>query len=278
MLALVEQLKTTTQLRWNKVHKFKAKIQLFIEMGPYIIKTAESPQELIESFKLRHEVFIQEFCESETEGLDFDRFDYFFDHLIILHKESKKVIGTYRLNCSTFSKESYTALEFDLSALLSLPGPHLELGRACIKKEFRKGSVISLLWRGICEYMNLAEAEILFGCSSVKVNTPRDAALLYRYLVEAGHTHLQNLSHPTLEFTMKDFTAWEKYYTKGLTIDQKQEAEELLPSLVKSYLKMGAKVACEPAFDRDFDCIDLLTVLHKKSLANSLAQKFQVVR
>lgn len=278
MMTFVDQIKHSTQLRWNKVHKFQAKINLNIEIGSYIIKTAETSEELIESFKLRHQVFNQEFRGLEGEGLDFDRYDYYFDHLIIVHKLTSRIIGTYRLNCSTFSTESYTALEFDLTLLRLHDGPFLELGRACIQKEFRKGSVISLLWRGIAEYMNLCGAKILFGCSSLKINNPREAALVYKYLLSQKQVTHDYYCQPTKKFTMKNFDAWYGYFRNGLNETQISEAEELTPSLLKSYLKLGAKVACEPAFDEEFDCIDMLTVLKKEELANSLAEKLNVSR
>ncbi len=278
MMALVDQIRHSTQLRWNRVHKFKAKITLNIEVGPYLIKTAETPQELIESFRLRHEVFNQEFRGIEGSGLDFDRFDYHFDHLIIVHRDLKKIIGTYRLNCSTFSKESYTALEFDLSVLALQTGPFLELGRACIQKNFRKGSVISLLWRGIAEYMNLSGANILFGCSSIKINEPREAALIYKYLSDQDQVAHNHIYRPTKNFRMKSFEAWYAYFGPVLSEQQIQEADKLVPALLKSYLRLGAKVACEPAFDEDFDCVDLLTILHKEDLAQNLAQRFQVAK
>lgn len=278
MLALAEQLKNTTQLRWNRVHKFQAKMNIYFEMGPYVVKTAESYKELLESFKLRHQVFYNEFMDLDGDGLDFDKYDYYFDHLIIVHKENLKIIGTYRLNSSRFSKESYTANEFDISFLRVLPGPHLELGRACIHKDYRKGSVISLLWRGIAEYMKLSGAEIIYGCSSLKINNAREAALVYKFLVDQNHIKHEYLLRPTKKYQMKDFDSWYNYFRSGLTEVQKQEAENLIPPLLKSYLKLGAKIGCEPAFDEDFDCIDLLTVLRKEDLSISLAQKFQVNR
>jgi putative hemolysin len=263
----------------KRVHKFKAKINLNIEVGSYVIKTAETQKELVESFRLRHEVFNQEFRGIEGNGLDFDKFDYYFDHLIIVHKESKKIIGTYRVNCSKFSKESYTALEFDLQKLFSEnEGPFLELGRACIHKDYRKGSIISLLWRGIAEYMNLSEAKILFGCSSLKINNAREAALVHKYLMAQGLVTDKYHCQPTKKFTMPDLANWFGYFGKGLSEKQIEEAESLMPSLLKSYMKLGAMVACEPAFDEEFDCIDLLTVLRKEDLAQSLATRFQVSR
>ena len=208
--------------------------------------------------------------------MDVDKFDRHFDHLIILHKEKNLIVGTYRLNCSDILKDSYTALEFDLGKIFTLQGPFLELGRACIKKDYRKGAVISLLWRGIAEYMNVTEAHILFGCSSLKINQAREAALIYQYLKEENSLTSQALSYPTKKFRMKNFEAWAENFERGLTENQKQEADQLLPSLLKSYMKLGAKIGSVPAFDRDFDCIDLLTVLRRGDLAASLARRFQV--
>lgn len=279
MKAWAKEIKENTLLRWNGVYNFQPKIRLNIKSGSYILKTAETYEELIESCRLRHEVFYQEFQNIEIPGIDVDRFDSHFDHLIIKHIATNKIIGTYRLNCSTFSNHSYTELEFNLKEIYKLQGPHLELGRACIQKDHRKGaSVISLLWRGITEYMNLSNANILFGCTSVKINTPKDAALLYKYLLDNGSVMTSNYSSPTKNFLVADFDIWFAYFQNGLTPSQIELAESLIPPLMKAYLKFGAKIASEPAFDKDFDCVDLLTILKKEDMTNSLARRFQVIQ
>ena len=278
MFALVEDIKNSTQLRWNRVHKFQSKINFCIEMGPYLIKTAEHMSELVDSFKLRHNVFNVEFRGLNPGGMDLDRFDYFFDHLIIIHKETQKIIGTYRMNSSQNSTESYVALEFDTSRLTSRFDSYLELGRACIHKDFRKGTVIAMLWRGIIEYMKQSSAQVMFGCSSVKVNSPRDAALLYNYMIQSDFYSHDYSCITTPAFRMNGFENWNNFYKNELTVDQQAEASRLLPSLLKSYFKQGAKIICEPAFDREYDCIDFLTVLRTQDLSNTLAQRLQVVR
>ncbi len=278
MIALARNFKQQTLMRWNGVYKFQSKLNISINSGTYVLKTAGSHQELIDSLKLRHEVFYKEFQGLEHDGIDVDKFDSLFDHLIIVHKESNKVIGTYRLNCSTFSSMSYTQTEFNLVNVFKLKGPHLELGRACIHKDHRRGTVLSLLWRGITEYMNLSGANILFGCSSVKINSVAQSALIYQYLAAQGAISENLYSSPTKEFLMNDFDIWQAYFKKGLTAEQVKEAEEIIPPLLKSYIKFGAKIASEPAFDRDFDCIDLLTVLKKEDMTNSLAKRFQVIQ
>lgn len=278
MLGFIEQIKSTTQLRWNRVHKFKVKVPMYFEAGSYVVKTADSQEELIESFKLRNQVFNNEFKGQDKLGLDFDKFDSIFDHLIIYHKDSEQVIGTYRLNCSSDFVHSYTGLEYNLNPLLKVSGPYLELGRACIKKEFRKGSVITLLWRGIAEYMNVSSAQVLFGCSILKISNAREAALVFKYLAEQGLISCEFNCQPSRKFQMKNIEAWLNYFESGLKSYQIDEAKELIPSLLSSYLKLGAKVAGLPAFDEDFNCIDLLTVLKKEDLSNSLAEKLQINR
>jgi putative hemolysin len=270
----------TSLLNSPEIFNFKTKVNLYIEAGSYILKTAESYYELLESFKLRHEVFFQEFQGQETAGVDCDQFDIHFDHLVIIHKETSKIVGTYRLSNSEFSSYSYTKQEFDLEEIYKIKGPHIELGRACIHIYHRKGaSVISLLWRGIIEYMNICGANVLFGCSSIKVNNPKTCALVYKFLLEEGHVSSMHFTKPTSKYEMEYFDIWFSYYSQNkLTDEQRIEAAANIPSLVKSYLKLGAKIASIPAFDKDFDCIDVLTVLKKEDIANSVARRFQMVQ
>lgn len=278
MKAWAKEIKQNTLLKWNGLFNFKQKIHLSIESGPYILKTAETFDELINSFRLRHDVFYNEFQGLDLDGIDFDKYDSHFDHLIIIHKETKNVIGTYRVNCMSYSSLSYTESEFNLKNLFELPGPHLELGRACIHLDHRKGSVLSLLWRGITEYMNLTGASLLFGCSSIKVTETSKAALLYRYMSENNMLATDLTAAPTRKFSMPDFDLWYSFYREGLTDEQKKEAEAMIPPLLKSYLKHGAKIVGLPALDSEFSCVDFLTVLRKEDMTNSLARRFQVVQ
>jgi putative hemolysin len=276
MLALTRE---NSFLNSSEIFNFKPKVSIFIETGTYLLKTADRYDELLSSFKLRHEVFFKEFQGQENEGIDIDKFDTHFDHLVIIEKSSNNVVGTYRLSSSGFSHLSYTEQEFDLGEIYKIKGPHLELGRACIHKDFRKGIIISLLWRGIIEYMNLSGANVLFGCSSIKVNNPKDTAIVYKYLLEQGHVDVENFTTPTLNYQMPYFDIWLSFYSNNkLTELQSREAESLIPALVKSYLKLGAKIASIPAFDKEFGCIDVLTVLKKTDIANSVARRFQMVQ
>ena len=66
----------------------------------------------------------------------------------------------------------------------------------------------------------------------------------------------QALRHWELEGTGKPF--WKK----------------LLPPLLRSYLQAGSKVHGAPALDKDFQCIDLLTILDLRSVQGSYARRY----
>ncbi len=274
MLASLSQWKVNFELRKSGAYRFQPQHKLSLDFGSYRLKTAETFEELLACFKLRDEVFNKEFRGLSGTTLDFDQYDSEFDHLLIFHTPTMKVVGTYRLTCRSGLEGTYTANEFEMRGLLSLDGPFLELGRACIQQNHRKGAVISILWRGIAEYMKLTGAQVLFGCSSLKIVDSRRAALVHRYLEFQGA--VLNIScAPTPDFRFHDLTSWLNHFS-DLNQQQVEEAESLIPSLLKSYLRLGAKIAAEPAYDREFGCLDFLTVLRRQELSASIDRKFAV--
>lgn len=263
------------RLRSHKIHKFKSKINLFSDRGAFIIKTVTSPEELTQALRLRYEVFHNEMIgRSKTTGLDVDSFDALCDHLVIIEKKSNRVIGTYRFNCSLFSNDFYSAQEFHLRKILEGPGVKLELGRACIHKDFRKGLIIALLWRGIAEYMTASQSNILFGCASIKTESARQSALLYHHFLREGRLHKDFFCPPTAKFSMPNLDLWIEKMNRPFTAEEVLEIQELIPPLCRAYLKAGAYLGGEPAYDPEFKCIDFLTILPRENLNKMLWKKY----
>ncbi len=265
------------QMRLNRVHKFKAKVNIQSEVGPFEIKTVTDVEELKEALALRYEVFHREMMGKKAPtGVDVDEFDFNCDHLVIKDRRSKRIVGTYRLNCSLFTGSFYSSKEFMMNGILAQPGIKLELGRACIHRDFRRGVLISLLWRGIAEYMAATDAHVLFGCATVKTDDPRDAALLTRYFEEQGRIVAGLRTRPTLEYSMPMLNHFLEEVRSPLTKTQRDQAEELLPPLCRAYLKAGAYIGGEPAWDGEFQCIDFLTILHREDLNKTLWKRFKL--
>ncbi|MBX2987814.1 MAG: GNAT family N-acetyltransferase [Bdellovibrionaceae bacterium] len=266
------------QLRLNKIHKFKPKIEIHCEVGPYILKTVSTVDEMKAALQLRYEVFHLEMIGKKQRGIgvDVDEFDFLCDHLIIVNKKTNSIIGTYRLNTTVFSETFYSSREFNLKRILHQPGAKMELGRACIHKDFRNGFTISLLWKGIAEYMTASNSQILFGCASIKTKNPREAALLYRYFFEEGRMTPEYFAPPTPAFAMPDLDLWIRYVKGPLTEDEKKEVKALIPPLFRAYLKIGAYVGGEPAWDDEFQCIDFLTILHREDINRTLWKRYKL--
>ncbi|MDP2656859.1 MAG: hypothetical protein Q8O78_00410, partial [Candidatus Deferrimicrobium sp.] len=71
----------------------------------------------------------------------------------------------------------------------------LELGRSCVALEYRDGKVISLLFRGIAEYLRRCGADALMGCASIHGTDLPELATIQEMLSQ------RFLSDPSLRVT-----------------------------------------------------------------------------
>jgi len=257
---------------WLRHFVPKARIQF--ERGNFIIKTVENRTELEEVLRLRYNVFHREHLNRKMpHGIDSDRFDRLADHLVIKDRASGRIVGTYRLISSRYSPEFYSQSEFCLGELQALPGTKLELSRACIHKDFRTGQVMHLLWRGLARYIQECEIDYLFGMASIWTMDPAEIVKVYTYLAKAGHIRFDLNVPPTEACRMSSLTL-----DRTLMADPEQVKDsplaKTIPPLLQSYLKMGAQICPEPALDRNFRCVDFLTILRIADLAKSYEKKY----
>lgn len=273
----LEQFEAERKIHHFKIRSYKPNIGFSFERGKFIVKTAESGAELEECLRLRFQVFHREYQKKKRKiGVDIDKLDYICDHLVIVEKETGRIIGTYRMNSSLYTSNFYAATEFDIGGLLTLPGNKLELGRACIDKEFRTGAVISLLWRGIFEYARATQTEILFGCTSIKTTDPLKVGLVTKYVGEAVPIEDSVRVTPLKKFRVPRLGRVLQYIDSNPFEYRQEEVAGLLPALFLSYLNLGAKVFAEPALDRDFGCIDFLTILRTSEMSPAMKGKYRI--
>jgi putative hemolysin len=233
----------------------------------YRTRLATNAEDMKAAQRLRFEVFNVELGEGLSESwrtqLDSDRFDTACDHLIIEHIASGKIVGTYRLQTGEMAAGAngyYSEQEFDFTPFERIRSQIVELGRACVHQEHRKGAVLDLLWRGIASYTRERRARYLIGCSSL---TSQDPAV--------GHAMYARLA--------ADHLASEKFRTKPLASYALPDAEPLAecpkpPRLLRTYLTVGAKICGAPALDREFGTIDFLTLIDLTSLPAAASARF----
>ena len=223
------------------------------EESHYVVRKADSPEEVKLAQKLRYDVFNVELGEGLTSSvedqLDEDPFDVHCEHLIVEYLPEQAIVGTYRLQTGVMAAAGigyYSAQEFDLTSYESYRHKILELGRACIHADHRKRKVLKLLWRGIAKYAFKHGSRYLIGCSSLTSQDSDEGWALYRKLGA-------------------DYMAAEKFQTEPLPdyrLDPEsgKPAEVKCPKLFATYLGLGARIAGPPAIDRDFKTIDFFTV------------------
>ncbi|MCB5252036.1 MAG: GNAT family N-acyltransferase [Candidatus Cloacimonadaceae bacterium] len=257
----------------SRMKNFSAHIPIRIEKKNFIVKTADSREELYTALKLRHDIFLDELLKKRRRsGLDKDRFDKLCDHLIIIDKRTNKMIGTYRLQSSLFTKKWYTAKEFHMKHIKKLPGTKLELGRACVHPDFRNGVTIALLWEGITAYIEASDTNYLFGCSSIKTIDRAEINKIYQYLNQHGHLSHEFRVRPKRKFQVPGMKRQLRTRPPQEILTTVQ-IKDMIPSLLASYLKVGAKVHGSPALDKNFKCIDFLTLLDVSSMQKQRIRK-----
>lgn len=255
--------------------EFQRKIKVDFTARDYRVKTVDSQAEFKQVLGLRRSVFHYEFARKWISlKSDKDAFDDVADHLAIFDEKTGKIAGVYRLIPSQISRKFYSSTEFDISSFLATAGNKLELSRACINKEYRNGVVISLLWRGIAEYAREAGTDFLFGLSSMTGVDPKTIAIVHKYFRDKG---LEDMSYgitPRAKYRIEGFESILNTVTGQADAYQGQDVAGMIPPLVKTYIRAGARVCSLPVIDRDFNCADWLTILDMRKLAGAYDKKY----
>ena len=240
--------------------------------GDFLVKTVRSNRDLRQVQSLRYDVFHREYKQKKFPfGLDLDRFDAWSDHLVIMDKRTGCFVGTYRLLLEGRAPYFYSETEFDMSPLKALAGKKLELSRACIHKDYRSGVIIGLLWRGLVQYVQASGADYLFGMSSFKSTDPAEIARVYRQLCAEGSVDQSLPCLPLGDYQVPGF-----HELLEAPLNPEASGADLVPPLLKSYLRAGAKVIGVPALDEDFRCADFLTLLDMRNLGKAYERKFKL--
>lgn len=213
---------------------------------------AATPHEIEQAQRLRWQVFAQEMGArlAGERGIDRDVFDAFCDHLIVRDNETGNVVGTYRILPPARAREIgryYSESEFDLGCFDSLRDRVVELGRSCVHPDYRTGAVINMLWAGLARYMQAGGHDYLIGCASIDMaDGGHAAASIYRELANAHMSPACYRVTPHQRLPLETM---------------RRDADYTLPPLIKGYLRLGAWVCGEPAWDRDFNTADLLMLM-----------------
>jgi len=264
-----------TLMQWAMADAFRTHGQLALKpvgvdaVGTrYECRVISDRRELRKVFQLRYDVFRAEYGSPPSIfRLDVDGFDRHSIHLAVVDRTTRLPVGVYRLVAETSRMGFYSAREFALGPFLARPGVRLELGRACVHPEHRNGAVLRMLWKGLVDVARSQGADQMFGCSSVicPPTFERGAAsvtLLGGLRQELDSLHalrpLQGVvPQKRYEMTRDMRHVWDVANAGEPLVSG---ASAIVPALLRSYIRAGAYVIAPPAYDREFRCLDLLTV------------------
>lgn len=235
----------------------------------YSLSLARDASEVEEAQALRHRVFALEMgAQLDPRGaarsLDIDRFDPHCEHLLVREQDTREVVGTYRILDPAGAQRAggyYSETEFDLTALQTIREQLVEVGRSCVHPEHRAGAVVTLLWAGLAQFMHTRRHRYLAGCASVSLS-------------DGGH--LAGSALRTLCDNQQAPEAWRVTPRRGLPFPLPAGSPSVnLPPLIKGYLRVGAQLCGEPAWDKDFNTADLFLLLPMERMNPRYAQHFR---
>ncbi|MEM6891114.1 MAG: GNAT family N-acyltransferase [Pseudomonadota bacterium] len=242
----------------------------------FSISLAETEADLRAAQRLRYQVFVEELggggaLVDHDAKIEQDRFDPYFDHLLLRANPSGKIVGVYRImrrDQAVRAGQFYSAEEYDLGPLLNCGRPLLELGRSCLHRDYRGGMALYHLWNGLARYIFEHNIEILFGVASFHGT---DVQKLSQALSLLHHRHMapRNLRPRVHE---------EYFQSMDLVPDAQIDrvaAMKKVPSLIKSYLRLGGFVGEGAYIDHDFNTTDVCLILDTAAMNDVQAKYYR---
>ena len=230
------------------------------------VRLAQTEADVQAAQRLRYDVFVRELggggpMVDHAAGLERDRFDPYFDHLLLTDRRSGKLAGVYRVMRGDMAARAggfYSAAEYDLAPLVGSGRKLLELGRSCLDPAYRGGTAMHHLWAALAGYVAEHEIEVLFGVASFHGT---DTAALAEPLSLLHHRHL---APPDLRVRAREYAPMDLIPEAEL---DRRMAMLAVPSLIKAYLRLGGTVGEGAYIDRAFNTTDVCLILDTKQMS-----------
>ena len=233
------------------------------DSGPsFTIRLAETEQDLRAAQRLRYDVFVRELggggeMVDHDAGLEQDKFDPYFDHMLAIDDQTGETVGVYRLLPGERAAELgqfYSEDEYDLTVLKQSGRKLLELGRSCLHPDYRGGTAMYHLWSGLAAYVTEREIEVLFGVASFHGT---DVTALAQPLSMLHHNHLApedlRVRAQRDVFQSMNLVAPEDLDRRAAMVQ--------VPALIKAYLRLGGYVGDGAFVDHAFNTTDVCLIL-----------------
>ena len=253
------------------------------KLGALEVRLARTAAEIRRAQKLRYDVFYKEkSAVADTTAYfarrDIDLFDAVCDHLLVIDHDAPRmrktpaVVGTYRLLRQDVAEREggfYSAGEFDVDSLVARHHDlkFLELGRSCVLPPYRNKRTVELLWHGIWTYVLEHRIDVMIGCASLEGTDPDRLALPLSFL-----HHYARAPEPWRTAALPRRYLELNRIPKAAVAPK--AALQLVPPLIKGYLRLGAFVGDGAVIDRQFGTTDVLIILPVSAINSRYVEHF----
>lgn len=231
------------------------------QVGHYSVQLATSEAQIAAAQALRYRVFYQEKQGQPTAQMiadrrEVDEWDPVAYHIIVTDEQAGgAVVGTLRLVSNdnlADGQQFYTEQAFNLNKLRGRYDRILELSRYCIDPQGRSGTILMLIWKYAMKFIIDHQFQLMLGCASFPGTdiVQHQDILTYLYQHNLAPRDLMPVPIVTNAVAITELNhgiaAWEN-------------AKQAVPTLLRGYLKLGAKISdtaiIDPQFNTVFVCI-----------------------
>lgn len=229
-----------------------------IRAGRFEVRFANSTEELHGAQALRYRTLFVEQGGRVTEdmlatGREQDALDDIAHHVIVIDKEQpdQPVVGTLRLLSSealSGKQRFYTEQAYNIECLKARYSRLLELSRFCIDPGGRSGAILKLIWKFTLQFIIEERFDLMLGCASFPgTNVGKHQAIM-------SYLHANNLAPEELRVsaTVSNSVSIESFLSADADW---RDAKRSVPTLLRGYLKMGAKITDTVIVDPVFNTV-----------------------
>ena len=249
----------------------------------FLADSSEIPIAMIELGRRREEAF-RATGEGSNNAIDVDDYDQYYKQLILWDSKRKRIAGGYRLGIGSEIFEKHGGIEgFYTSSLFNYSEEFgetlretIELGRSFVSLEYQKEALpLMLLLKGLMHsLMRYPDTVYFVGPVSISNSYPKFYQSLMVYYLENKHNAMlpEKSATPTTPFEPE----YLKINPKDLLRRKMDNFEKFdrflmrlsdntyrMPTLVKKYMKVNAKIMCfnvDPLFNYSLDGLIILRI------------------
>ena len=235
-----------------------------ITRGPYTARLLDGGDDLTEAQALRHLAFRRGLGLAVGSSRDHDHYDALCHHLLV-SEAGGTLVACCRLQEFAHGADlsaSYSAQFYDLARLSGFAGPRMELGRFCLHPGWSDPDILRLTLGALTSIVDKRGVTLLFGCSSFSGADPAP--------------HMAALA------ALRPYIAPPAYAPgprapERLALPQGGGSVAGMPTLLRSYLAMGAWVSDHAVIDHEMDTLHVFTGLSTAAVPPARARTLRAI-